>query len=91
MTQTEKVLSLLTINGYVSNFYCIEHKITLRLSARINDLKKIGYKIVSHRQKNKDCIYTFGEVWKGTGGLKIKEMTSTITNPLFKVERQYNQ
>lgn len=89
-SQTEQVLLLLARDGHVSNFYCIEHKITLRLAARINDLKKKGYKIISHRQINKDCIYTLGEVWNSTGHSKIKEMTSTITNPLFRVARQYN-
>jgi hypothetical protein len=56
-SQTEHILLLLVRDGMVSNFYCIENKITLRLAARVKDLRNKGYWITSHKQKNKDCIY----------------------------------
>lgn len=43
-TQTEKVLQRIQTHGYIDNFYAMQNYI-LRLGARINDLKKQGYKI----------------------------------------------
>lgn len=41
-TQKEQVKGLLLKNGVVSNFYCINNKITIRLGAIINLLKNNG-------------------------------------------------
>lgn len=42
LTQEEKIYNILNNQGYVDNFYCIDNKITIRLGAVINKLKKSG-------------------------------------------------
>lgn len=57
MRSQTKLIGEMLHNGPISNFLCIEHKITLRLAARIKDLRDMGWDIKTLRQKNKDTIY----------------------------------
>lgn len=42
ITQADRVLKILRENGSITNFYCIENKISIRLGAIIHDLKTSG-------------------------------------------------
>jgi len=52
-TQKQKVEELLLKNGAISNFYCINNRITIRLGAIINLLTKEGYKFETFYGKEK--------------------------------------
>lgn len=61
MSQTTKILEILKREGSISNFYCVENKITLRLASRIFDLRKLGYQIEAEQKADGNCIYTLVE------------------------------
>lgn len=53
MTQLDTIKGILARDGQIDNFYCFNNKITLRLGARIWDLKDEGYEFeVERRDKN---------------------------------------
>ena len=56
MTQKEKVLKILKREKKVSRNYCVNERISLRLSAIMFELKKEGYIIVGRFEKG-DFIY----------------------------------
>ena len=106
MSQAEHILLLLTSQGYVSNFECIEKKITYRLGARIFDLKKRGYQIEHEIMPNKDCRYRLvtpklGDIRpvdESKGKIRIEVPDGFFNAPnwggkndtLFPVEKQHN-
>lgn len=45
MTTKQKIVNKLRSDGYIDNFYCIEQKITTRLSAFINVLRDEKWEI----------------------------------------------
>ena len=56
-TQCDQIAAILRRDGKIDNFYCLEHRITLRLGARIFELRKRGWKIKSHETPERNCIY----------------------------------
>jgi hypothetical protein len=52
-----KIKDLLIGQGYVDNFYCIDHRITTRLSSAIERLRKQGWEIETDMHENKNCYY----------------------------------
>jgi hypothetical protein len=56
MSQLDPIIAILERDGQISNFYAIEHKLTLRLAARIADLKAKGYEFRTEMQ-DKNCVY----------------------------------
>jgi hypothetical protein len=57
MSQLTRIEEILERDGYIDNFYCIENRLTLRLGARIADLKELGYIFRTERLPNKNYIY----------------------------------
>lgn len=43
MTAKKKIIDILNTEGMVDNFYCIDNRITTRLGAYINKLRKQGW------------------------------------------------
>lgn len=78
MSQANHILHILKRDGYISNFRCIEEKITLRLAARINDLKKAGWEITSRKQPNKDCVYTLVKPYNEPGHMKVDDLVDSM-------------
>ena len=56
MTQKEKVLRILKVDKKISRNYCVNERISLRLSAIIFELKKEGHRIFGLHEKG-DFIY----------------------------------
>jgi hypothetical protein len=57
MSQLTKIEAILLRDGKIDNFYCIHNRLTLRLGARIADLKERGYVFRTERLPDKNCIY----------------------------------
>jgi hypothetical protein len=55
--QCDRIAEILERDGQIDHFYCIHHSISLRLGARIWDLKARGYKIRTEDQPDKNTIY----------------------------------
>ena len=58
------VIAVLERDGQISNFYAIEHKLTLRLAARIADLKAKGYGFRTE-MKDKNCSVPYFRMSSG--------------------------
>jgi hypothetical protein len=56
-TQCDMILALLKKDGKVDNFTLIHSKRSLRLGARIHDLRKRGYDITTEVQDSKNTVY----------------------------------
>lgn len=54
VTQFERVFNILLKRGSITNFYCIENRITTRLGAIIHKLRKMGWVINGEFIKSKD-------------------------------------
>lgn len=57
MTQLQRIEAHLEEHGAISNFYAIHHKISLRLGARIWDLKRRGWNFRTEELPNKNTVY----------------------------------
>jgi hypothetical protein len=57
MTHTQKIRDILEKRGQISNFHAIERRLSLRLGARIFNLRAEGWKIETRKKKNKDTVY----------------------------------
>jgi hypothetical protein len=57
MSQTDKILEILESEGKIDNFRAIHSRLTLRLGARIWDLRQAGYVITTEELPNKNTIY----------------------------------
>ena len=68
-SQKAIVLNHLKLQGSITSWYAIEYYRITRLAAIINDLRKEGYSIVTHKLKNKNirgknskyAKYVYGE------------------------------
>lgn len=60
MSQKEQIRRKLLEDRRVSNFWAIENKVTLRLAAIIDVLRKEGMNIKTEMH-GKECIYTLNE------------------------------
>lgn len=52
----KKVIELLRTDGFITNFYAIDNRISLRLGSIINRLRNKGWKITTEMQDN-NCLY----------------------------------
>lgn len=46
MSQNHTIEKILERDGKIDNYTCIQTRLTLRLAARINDLKKVGWQFL---------------------------------------------
>ena len=53
----QTITDLFISKGYVSNWECIDRRITTRLSSVIERLRKRGWVVRTEIKDNKDCIY----------------------------------
>ena len=58
MSQTDRIAQILRREGKIDNFYAIHNRISLRLGARIWDLRQQGWVIEAKEGENKNCTYT---------------------------------
>jgi hypothetical protein len=56
MTQRQTILKILKEKGVVDNYYCIDNRLTIRLGAIIEVLRKQGYQIET-KMVEKNCHY----------------------------------
>jgi hypothetical protein len=53
MNQLKPIIAILEKEGRIDNFQAIEKKLTLRLGARVYDLRKLGWDFITeHHGKN---------------------------------------
>ena len=57
MTQTQHIVEILKRDGQIDNFYAITNKITLRLAARIGELREQGWNILTEKRQDKNTVY----------------------------------
>jgi hypothetical protein len=57
MSQTDRILDILENEGKVDNFRAIHSRLTLRLGARIHDLRQRGYVITTEELPDKNTVY----------------------------------
>ncbi len=55
--QVDIIAGILEREGSIDNFRCIHERISLRLGARIADLKAAGYQFRTERLPNKNFVY----------------------------------
>lgn len=60
-TQRQKVEEILRRDGQISNFYCLDNRITIRLGAIIHLLRDDGWDIVTEME-GANCIYKLRNV-----------------------------
>ena len=56
MTAKDRILEYLNLRGEISNFYCIDNRITTRLSDVVFKLKKVGWDFEPVMEE-KNCVY----------------------------------
>lgn len=57
MSQNATIEKILERNGKIDNYWCIQTRLTLRLAARINDLKKVGWQFFTEIHGDGNCVY----------------------------------
>jgi len=57
MSQANTIARILEDEGQIDNFRCVHHRISLRLAARIADLRARGWTIETREQDDKNTIY----------------------------------
>jgi hypothetical protein len=57
MTQLQRIVAILERDGRIDNFRCIHERISLRLGARIADLKVLGFEFRTERLPDKNYVY----------------------------------
>lgn len=57
MKQTQVIGNILKKRGSVTNFYAIHNRISLRLGARIFDLRAKGWKIKTVKMRDRNTKY----------------------------------
>ncbi len=58
MRQIDQIAIILKRDGHISNFQSIHGRLSLRLGARIYDLRQKGWEISTKELDNKDTVYT---------------------------------
>jgi hypothetical protein len=55
--QLPRIIAILEKEGRIDNFYCIHNRLTLRLGAKIFDLRQAGWKFRTEMKedKNTEC------------------------------------
>jgi hypothetical protein len=88
-TQCEKIAEILDRDGRIDNFYAIHSRLTLRLGARIWDLKNIGYEIRTEQTPEKNTIYWL--ISKPLGAKKEPKIEPTSHKLLIEKDNQPSQ
>lgn len=57
MTQLKTIAKILSTEGKIDNFRAIQERISLRLGARVWDLKSKGWQIKTEELPNKNTVY----------------------------------
>ena len=57
LTQTEKIADILVKEGKIDNFTTIQNRLSLRLGARIWELRNRGWEIRTEEQEDKNTVY----------------------------------
>jgi helix-turn-helix protein len=56
-TQLERIVEILERDGQIDNFHAIHSRISLRLGARIWDLRAQGWVIETEQREDKNTVY----------------------------------
>jgi hypothetical protein len=56
-SQCERIIEILERDGQIDNFHCIHQRISLRLGARIFDLRQAGWEFETDQREDKNTIY----------------------------------
>jgi hypothetical protein len=56
-TQLERIIEILERDGQIDNFHAIHNRISLRLGARIWDLRAQGWQIETEQRNDKNTMY----------------------------------
>jgi hypothetical protein len=56
-SQLETIVEILERDGQIDNFHCIHERISLRLGARIYDLRKLGREFETDQCEDKNTVY----------------------------------
>lgn len=56
-TQLERIVEVLEREGRIDNFYCIHTQLSLRLGARIYDLRQLGWEFDVEELPSKNTVY----------------------------------
>lgn len=90
-TQLEKIEDHLEEHGAISNFFAINSKLSLRLGARIFDLKEKGWDFHKEELRNKNTVYyvTRWREGKCPKGDRAKEMQHRRLNHTPVARAQY--
>jgi hypothetical protein len=56
-SQCERIIEILERDGQIDNFYAIHSRISLRLGARIWDLRHQGWEINTEQRDDKNTVY----------------------------------
>lgn len=57
MSQVDQIARILEEEGHIDNFRCVHERISLRLAARIDDLRRRGWGIETQEQPDKNTVY----------------------------------
>jgi hypothetical protein len=56
-SQLDRITEILECDGQIDNFYAIHNRISLRLGARIWDLRTAGWEIDTEQREDKNTVY----------------------------------
>lgn len=56
-SQLERIIEILERDGQIDNFYAIHNRISLRLGARVWDLKQLGWQFETNQREDKNTVY----------------------------------
>jgi hypothetical protein len=61
-SQLPRIIAVLEREGRIDSFHCIHNRLTLRLGARIWDLKQKGWEFRTETQQYKNTVYAVTKV-----------------------------
>jgi hypothetical protein len=56
-TQLEQIVEILLRDGVIDNFHAIHNRISLRLGARVHELRAAGWVIETEQREDKNTVY----------------------------------
>lgn len=56
-TQLQRIIEILERDGQIDNFYAIHNRVSLRLGARIWDLRQQGWEFETDERPDKNTVY----------------------------------
>jgi Helix-turn-helix domain len=61
-SQLPRIIAILERDGQIDNFHCMHTRLTLRLGARIFDLKQKGWDFRTEMREDKNTVYVVTKV-----------------------------